>query len=442
MDTEYSVKLRLEKLSKSKLFLTVSGFLFVFVACVLIALLLTPSIIKSHTVNIYKCDKDKNINCYLNTTHEVWEGKIPNVSRLNQLLYMTATPVSANDLEFNMTMEILVMHKLVIIADNIKKGSISCKKGVCNTIVIFYLPYLEYNDYEVIIRHKSRILADSVEINLSYIESVYSLYPLFTKYGFFGLSVVAFIQFLVFSLKIPFSLWSFEAKLLLGLGGSLIVFNEPLLFVTIFFMNPLWSAVSVFCNTQFLAFILIFWLLDLQHYRKSVYNICYIIIGVLLVSILFGLVFTGYLYIHEKLRYDPTYDWQHDLDNEYKEIFFGILLSALVIICWILFLSCRALSQINQLSNRERMMKEFDILMIGFGFVGIAIGAFQPIPKYSSLLLIFESGVNLYVILLQLLFSPTSDSIVEYQKEKEIEYILVKSLEDDSEIELSIQGKS
>ena len=119
---------------------------------------------------------------------------------------MTATPVSANDLEFNMTMEILVMHKLVIIADNIKKGSISCKKGVCNTIVIFYLPYLEYNDYEVIIRHKSRILADSVEINLSYIESVYSLYQLFTKYGFFGLSVVAFIQFLVFSLKIPFSL--------------------------------------------------------------------------------------------------------------------------------------------------------------------------------------------------------------------------------------------
>ena len=88
------------------------------------------------------------------------------------------------------------------------------------------------------------------------------------------------------------------------------------------------------------------------------------------------------------------------------------------------------------------MMKEFDILMIGFGFVGIAIGAFQPIPKYSSLLLIFESGFNLYVILLQLLFSPTSDSIVEYQKEKEIEYILVKSLEDDSEIELSIQGKS
>ena len=46
------------------------------------------------------------------------------------------------------------------------------------------------------------------------------------------------------------------------------------------------------------------------------------------------------------------------------------------------------------------------------------------------------------MILLQLLFSPTSDSIVEYQKEKEIEYILVKSLEDDSEIELSIQGKS
>ena len=82
-------------------------------------------------------------------------------------------------------------------------------------------------------------------------------------------------------------------------------------------------------------------------------------------------------------------------------------------------------------------MKLLSILIIGFSFAGIGIGAFQPIPKYSAILLIFESGLNLYVILLELMYSPTSNSILEYESNKRIDYTLVMSSESDSQIELS-----
>ena len=72
MDTEYSVKLRMEKFSKSKNFLTLCGFFSLFSVCVLVALLFTPGIIIKHSVDIYKCEKHEHEYCYSNKTiHEV-----------------------------------------------------------------------------------------------------------------------------------------------------------------------------------------------------------------------------------------------------------------------------------------------------------------------------------------------------------------------------------
>ena len=433
MDTEFSVKLRMEQLPKSKLTVFLFVFFLVFLVCAMIAFVLSPPIIKSHAMDIYKCDSVVTEMCYSNTTtHEVWSGVIPGAGRLNQLLYMTATPYAKDDIEFNMTMEILVTHQSKILADNLKQKLITCKSGKCNTIVIFYLPYLEFSEYRVIIRHKSRILSDMVEINVSFIDALYSKYQLGTKYGFFGLSVIGLAQFVVYSCKIPLSMWSFEAKMVLLIGPSLIVFNEPLLWASIYLMNPFWSAISVFCNAQFIAVLLVFWILGLQQYRSTRYIVCYLVFEILLISLLFVLIFTAYLYVHDKLRFDPTYDWQHDLSYKYKEIFVGILVVALVIMAWILYLALRALKNVRKATARKRYMMILNVIFIGFGFIGIALGAFQPIPKYSSLLLIFESGFNLYVILLEVMYSPTQNSILDYQRDKKIEYTLMKFQSEDS----------
>lgn len=438
MDTEYSIKLRLEKLPRYQLSVIFCVAIGLFAICGLVAAFLSPPIISSHAVDIYKCVENISEMCYSNTTtHEVWSGSIPSTSRLNQLLYMTVTPYSKKDIIFNMTMEILVTHQFKILADNQKTALITCKDGNCNTVVIFYLPYLEYENYRVIIRHKSQILSDMVEINLSYVDSLYSKYQLATKYTFLVLSLLSFVNFLMHSCKVPMRLWSFEAKLLLFLGPSLIVFNEPLLALTIYYMNPVWSAVSVFCNVQFLAVLFLFWQFSLQNYRKISYRKLYISLEILVVSALSGLIFTGYLYVHQKLRFDPTYDWQSSLTENYKEIYIAVLGLLTILACWILFLACRALKSLWKFTIRQKVMMSVNVIFIGLGFAGVAIGAFQPIPKYSSLLLLYESGFNLYVILLEFMYSPTSGSLLEYQNDKKIQYTLVKYHESDDSIEMA-----
>jgi hypothetical protein len=426
MDSEFSIKLRLEKSSKSHLFLIFAFAVGLFFLSVLVAVFVAPEIIKKHDVTISKCSEAVNDHCYSDKdTHEVWEGRIP-----------TATPHSAKDLSFNMTMEVLVLSKQEIVSEANKSTVISCISGTCNTVVIFYLPYLKYDEYYVVIKHKSRILSDSVEIELSYIDSSFTKYQLATKYVFFALSTIFFVNFLIYSLKVPSAIRSFESKLLLPLAVSLVFFNEPLLWATIAFMSPFWSAVSVFCNTQFLAMLLLFWLVDLQHYRQSAHSSALLLVGSLLVAALFGLVFAGYLYAHERLRYNPSYDWNHDLNHTYKEVFIGIICIAAALAVWIGLLSLRAVTGIKKLGARERSIKMINVMAICFAFVGIGIGAFQPIPANSRLMLIFEAGFNIYVMLLQVLYSPTKSSLLEYHFDKNIEYNLIKSHESESAIEL------
>ena len=155
-----------------------------------------------------------------------------------------------------------------------------------------------------------------------------------------------------------------------------------------------------------------------------------------MVIVLWALLFNGYLYVHEKLRFNPTHDIQHDLSNKYKEIFLGIFILKSLILLRIAYLECTSLKNIWKLSIREQHMKSLNILVISFGFSGIIIGAFQPVPTYSSLLLIFEAGINLYVILLEIMYSPTSGSILEYENNKKIAYTLVMSHESEDHIEL------
>ena len=119
---------------------------------------------------------------------------------------MTATPTSNEHVTFNMSMNILVSHEHLIITEKSKNVLITCYKGVCSTVVIFYLPYLDYTSYNVIITHKEPILADMVELSLSCIDSNFTKYQLITKYTFLLISIIGYIQFIIFSRKIPFKL--------------------------------------------------------------------------------------------------------------------------------------------------------------------------------------------------------------------------------------------
>ena len=105
-----------------------------------------------------------------------------------------------------MSMDILVTHSHIIIADNKKEAIVKCSKGKCDTISIFYIPYLDYESYNILIIHKAPILADEVELSLSCIDPNFSKYQLITKYVFFILALVSYTQFIISSRRILFKL--------------------------------------------------------------------------------------------------------------------------------------------------------------------------------------------------------------------------------------------
>jgi hypothetical protein len=384
------------------------------------------------SVSIFKCSSTQHKDCYSTAeVHEVWQALIPSTSRLNQFLYMSVTPHSKKNLDFNLTMEIEVMHENQVLQKRKKHKHVYCHQGTCDSVPIFYIPYIEYKSYSVTIKHKSPILSDNVEIDLLHVSESFTKYQVIIKYIYFALSTFSFIQFLILSWKIPKNLWSFEAKLLVPLSISLIIFNEPLLLATIYFMSPFWSALSVFSNTQFLAVLLFFWFFQLHHFREGQFKVVFIVVESIAISILFMLSFLVYLYLHQELRNNPTYDWQNDLNDRYKEVFIGIIVVCAVIATWMIVLAVMAAAQIRKLSYRERILKVLSLVMIGFAFCGVFIGAFQPIPRNSTFFLVFLTGFNLYVVNLQFLYSPTRGSLLEYQTEKNIEYSLIKSHEED-----------
>ena len=423
MDSKISIKLQLYKLSKSQILLGSSLFVFLLIILTILSHFIVSSIISDISVSVFKCSATKDHNCYYTSeVHEVWEATIPSTSRLSQFLYMSITPRSKQSIEFNLDMEIEVLHNDRIVQKRTKHQNVVCHGGkTCDAVQIFYMPYVEFKSYTVKIKHKSPILSDSMYIHLLKISEEFSKYQIILKYIYFSISLVSFIRFLKQTLKIPYNLWTYESKALIPLGISLIIFNEPLILATIYYMNPFWSAVSVFSNSQFMAVILLFWFMQLHHYNDSKFKKSFIIIETSAIAALLSLCFFFNLHLHKQLKKNPTYDWQNDLSESYKRVFIIIIVISLILFTWMAALVVSIATKIRTLSYREKIIKVLSLFMVGFTFCGIFIGAFQPLPRNSSFLFFFLSGFNLYVTAMQFLYSPTRKSLYEFQTKKNFE---------------------
>src|SRR5574343_1583569 len=130
MESEFSIKLRLEKLSRSQLFVWSCLFVLIFLTSTILSSLIAPSIMSDISVSVFKCSATNHRDCYSTTeVHEVWQAIIPSTSRLSQFLYMSVTPKSKKSIDFNMTMEIEVLHGNQIIQKVSKHKHVFCHKG-------------------------------------------------------------------------------------------------------------------------------------------------------------------------------------------------------------------------------------------------------------------------------------------------------------------------
>ncbi|CAG9317725.1 unnamed protein product [Blepharisma stoltei] len=429
MEPEDFIKLRLEYLSKKKLILHISLFLCVFLGCA-IASTSTPQMIYYSSVIVDDCEPGNNDpNCFNYTGNvQTWSGVISGVSTYNQVLFLTATPETKENVEFDLDLRVILKGKnwkksaQYPVIDSRSVKTIDCLQGECNSLMIFYEPYLNYKIYNVSIEVYSPIAAEDIKFDLGYISPKFTRFQLMIKSWFLAFSLSSLVYFLLQTSKIPSYLWNFDAKMVAILGLSLVLFNEPLLLFSIDYPHHIWSFISVFCATQFVGCLLYFWMAEFQSYKQFKNQWIYFIAEAILVGAFFILLFIVYCYVHLQLKYDPSYDWQNDFKTSYRNAFIAAIAFLSIIGIWILYLCIRAIPAIRKFTARKRFIIKLNFCMMVISFFGVGIGAFQSIPRNGELMLVYVAALNLYVVLLEWLYTPERRSIEEFNKTQEYDY--------------------
>ncbi|CAG9328073.1 unnamed protein product [Blepharisma stoltei] len=448
MEAEDFIKLRLEYLSKYKLILQISFFLFAFLGCI-IASTMTPEMIHYSSVIIEECELgNESSDCFTETgAVQTWSGIITGATKFNQVLFLTATPETKKNVEFELDLRVILKGRTESdntdypVIDKRTAKKIDCSKGDCSSLLIFYEPYLDYTVYDLSVEVYSTINADDIKFDLGYISAKFTKFQLITKYLFLFFALSSLIYFIKQTIQVPSYLWSFDTKMVGVLGISLIIFDEPFLAFSIFFPSHYWSWTSAFCTTQFVGFFLYFWMVEFQSYKQFKHRWLYFIAEGIVVGAFFILLFVVYCYVHLQLKYDPAYDWENDLKTSYRNVFIAVIVLLGFIGLWIMYLCIRAIPVMRKFTTRKKFIIRMNLCMMVLAFIGIGMGAFQSIPRNGELMLVYVAALNLYIILLEWLFAPENRSLADYNKEQEYDYSILKLHQEEIEMtENSIQN--
>jgi Wnt-binding factor required for Wnt secretion len=420
-DLEFTLKLHLESSSKSKISVISGINLIFFFICLIVALTIAPTIVDHSSVTFESCRIRSNVPCFADRQFDGFNVTF-NVKKFNQLIYfdlgLGSTETIAINLNFNYTLYGVSDGQSEKINTANITTSVNCKSNNCNNIMIFYLPYVFYDHYYIIIIFNDDIPADSMTYTMYYINKEFTKFELGVKYFFLTLSIISYAYFLFNVLRIPFRFWSFETKLVGCMGISLIIFNEPLLVVTLNQLNEGWSGLSVFSNVQFVGCLILFWMYSLQHYSNFKCKTTIFFIEVILVSTLFGLLIAVYLYATVNFRYNPNYYWENDFSSSAKSAFIVGIVLLVGFAAWILILSVLSVVHYTGSSFRAKIFRFTNFIVMSISFVAIGIGAFQPVPRAASMILIFGAFFNFYFMLLQWIFTPAYSSYCNYLDER------------------------
>lgn len=422
METSPQIKVRLEHSRKSSLLIAIIISLSLFITSIIVAYTAGPeiTIIKSKT--FVKCGTLNDIECVLSFHNQEFSVTILDINYYNQLLYLKLIPMNSVDIISNITLNFTLVgqdtNKTHKIKSTNKTYSMKCLDGECNTYVLFYVPYIEYSSYKLSLFLINAPDIEKIKLELTYINKSFTEFVIGVKYFFFSLCVVSLFIFFYTTRKIPFRLVNFEPASILIMNISLLIFNEPLVGAYKEFYGVSSSALSVFCNVQFIACLIMFWLLSLQHFKRFRCKILVIIIEFMLISLLFALLFVAYMYANVNLKFDPTYDWKNDFNNKTYAVFSVIIAVLVCFALWILLLSIWSLCGMEQ-DRRKKVFRGMNFIMMIITFVFIGVGYFQPIPSSGPILLITTSLFNFYFLTILWMFTPVYESYRELKFDNE-----------------------
>jgi len=443
--TDAQVKLRLDVLSKPKLF---ALYLLAFAAfCLCFGLaFLAPAMFEKHQGAVYECQYVPNYNpeeCFPNSDSAaflpLWIGRMKDVTPFSQFFLITAEVYSGEGLVNSSTVSVsfelrLEMSLRAVVGeekyvDLIKSKAIShtircyADSSKCDTLFLGYEPYLDYSTYDIMIMFDnwSRIDAWVSEVNITVrsVSPAFSRYQLAVKYCFLAASLLSSLCYLYQILRLKVSHYTAETRNLALLSFSIVLFNDPLFLGSLIKPALGFTVVSVVSVVQFVVILAYFWagvMMGIAPIRREKWVKAGLGLGLVL---LFALLTALYVYTAVQMKSDPSYRL-----SDFSPLFLGFAVTALFLctlyLLLLLVLAWRACGLLSLQSKRQRFLFYLSLLMAVFTVACIGAGCFQRLPSVGPFVLIVTSAYNIYIGLLQALWVPSEIGILELNRDLEL----------------------
>jgi len=438
------IKLRLDSLPRYRLTIIYAVILSAFVAC-FIGAFFSPEMLNEEVGFLGSCyqeDTELMKNCQLNdrmVKHPAWFTVLPNLNKYKQFFMLEVEALQGSQ-DKRETSASLALNFLVSVraredgsdeydylTENKERSvEVECTgERSCGSELLFYEPYLTYENYELKVAILNWGDVDSwlanIKFTVKFVNPAFTRYVLACKYLFFLLSLLSNIIYFLQLRSTPISLWGFETRFLCLLGLSCTLMNDPTYAGGILSPSEGWSVYSVLCVTQFIGLILSFWMLTVQRMKSSVFSLGYYIGIITTLIVLVGLLSALYIYLNIRMKYDPSFSWKSDLPQTFIGVVGAVIALVILVVCWMIGLTLRAMPTVARLSKRQVFLLAVNTGMLVITILGIAAGFFQPLPRLGAMLLITVAIYNLYIYLLQVLFVPTKEAVEAQFRSVELE---------------------
>ena len=421
MDKTIKLKLNFEHYKKSSICGIIIAAFISFIICVIVAAVAAPEVIEDSSLKYVPCDNSHRSQCFLKGHHNNTIFFHVDLEPYNQIFCLVADFTSKEELSQKMNYSLRITARSGEDVKNVtkkhEKMKLNCDDGECDSEILFYIPYIDYETYTVIFTVYDEIPVDSITFSIYYITKDFTVFFLATKYFFLATSIINLVFFSIAMYQVGLRLWPRESFLVMFMGISLFVFNEPFLSLTLSKLTPEWSGVSVVCNTQFACMLLLFWFCILHNDMTPSYWLISFVTEFLLIFIFFVLLNVVYMFTTIELKYDPTFSWQEDFPNPVKDIYIVVITFLVIFGSWMIVLIVRSFINIGSKSLRQKFMNGSVVVMVLISFVLIGVGAFQPIPRSGTLLLLTVSFFNIYFTVLLWVLRPSKEAFHQYKEE-------------------------
>lgn len=443
--TDAQVKLRLDVLSKPKLF---AVYLLAFTAfCLCFGLaFLAPHMFERHQGAVYECQSVPTYDpeeCFPASDSAaflpLWIGRMKDVTPFSQFFIITAEIYSGEGLVNSSTVSVsfelrLEMSLRAVISeekyvDLIKSKTVShtihCygQSAKCDTLFLGYEPYLDYSTYDIMIMFDNWSRVDTwiseVNITVQSVSPAFSRYQLAVKYSFLAASLLSSLCYLYQILRLKVSHFTPETRNLALLSLSIVLFNDPLFLGSLIQPALAFTVVSVVSVVQFVVLLAYFWagvMLGIAPIHREKWVKAALALGL---AFLFVLLTALYVYTAVQMKNDPSYRL-----SDFSPAFLCFAVTALVLctayFLLLLVLAWRACSLLALQSQRQRFLFYLNLFMAVFTVACLGAGCFQRLPSVGPLVLIVTSAYNIYIGLLQALWVPSEIGILELNRELEL----------------------